>query len=199
VFTGIIEEIGTVVEATGDALTIAARTVLSDLRVADSIAVNGVCLTVVARTAATFSVELMPETLRRTNLGDLRPGDGVNLERPVPVGGRLGGHIVQGHVDGTGPLLAKEPEGNALLVTIGLPPDLARYVVPKGFIAVDGVSLTVVEAAADRFTVALIPFTQAHITLPRQPIGYRANLEVDILAKYVERLLLAGPWRPGGK
>jgi len=188
-FTGLVEEIGTVLQAGEGRLSIAARTVLEGLRLGDSIAVNGVCLTVVALDGRSFAVEVMPETLRRSNLGRLRAGDPVNLERALPADGRLGGHLVQGHVDGLGRVVAKAREGNALWVTIEAPPEIARYLVPRAFIAVDGVSLTVARVEGARFSVSLVPHTQTHITLPRQPIGYLANLEIDIVAKYVERLL----------
>lgn len=195
-FTGLVEEIGTVLEARGTRLTIAARTVLEGTRLGDSIAVNGVCLTVVALDGRSFAVEVMPETFRRSNLGRLQAGDAVNLERALPASGRLGGHLVQGHVDGLGRVVHKAREENALWVTIEAPPEVVRYLVPRAFIAVDGVSLTVARLEGQRFSVSLVPHTQAHITLPRQPVGYLANLEVDIVAKYVERLLQGG--QPSG-
>lgn len=191
-FTGLIEEIGIVHRVTGgptSRLTVEARTVLEGTRPGDSIAVNGVCLTVVALDERSFQVDVMPETLRRSNLGRLQPGHPVNLERALPPSGRLGGHLVQGHVDGLGRILEKRPEGEALWVTIAAPPEVARYLVPRAFIAVDGASLTVARVENGRFAVSLVPYTQAHITLPRQPVGYAVNLEVDIIAKYVERLL----------
>ncbi len=191
-FTGLIEEIGVVRRVTDGPpfrLTVEARTVLEGTRPGDSIAVNGVCLTVAALDERTFQAEVMPETLRRSNLGRLRPGHPVNLERALLPSGRLGGHLVQGHVDGLGQILGKRPEGEALWVTIAAPPEVMRYLVPRGFIAVDGASLTVARVEGGHFSVSLIPYTQAHITLPRQPVGYAVNLEVDIVAKYVERLL----------
>ncbi len=191
-FTGLIEEIGIVRRVSGGPtfrLTIEARTVLEDARPGDSIAVNGVCLTVAALDGHSFQADVMPETLRRSNLGRLQPGHPVNLERALLSSGRLGGHLVQGHVDGIGRILEKRPEGEALWVTIAAPPEVIRYLVPRAFIAVDGASLTVARVEGESFSVSLIPYTQAHITLPRQPVGYTVNLEVDIVARYVERLL----------
>jgi riboflavin synthase len=192
-FCGIVEEVGEVraVRQRGQIveLTIAARKVLEDIRPGDSVAVNGTCLTVTERTGDAFQVELAPETLRRTNLGDLQPGDGVNLERSLRADGRIGGHFVQGHVDGTGQVLELIPEGESVMARFSAPPAVMRYVVPKGFIAVDGVSLTVVEPAEDSFTVALIPYTLAHTIAGQYQVGDRVNLEADILGKYVEQLL----------
>lgn len=196
-FTGIIEEMGRVVARTTSSLTVAARAVTPDMKLGDSVAINGVCLTVTRIDDAVFSVDIMPETYRRTNLGFLRPGDRVNLERALAVGARLGGHFVQGHVDATGKVLSRRPEGEAILVTIGAPPEVMRYVVPKGFIAVDGVSLTVVERDEESFTVSLVKFTQEHITLPTRGPGYVVNLEADILGKYVEQFVRGGGQRPG--
>jgi riboflavin synthase len=171
--------------------TIRGRTVTSDTRHGDSIAVNGVCLTVVdpdGSTDGTFSVELVPETLKRSSLGAVVPGTKVNLERAVPVNGRLGGHIVQGHVDGVATLLSRSPGERTDELRFSLAPDLARYVVEKGSITVDGVSLTVAGVSADAFTVALIPTTLSHTTLGFRQPGDTVNLEVDVVAKYVERL-----------
>ena len=197
-FTGIVEEIGTVRRATSTALAIAARTVLADLGLGDSMAVNGVCLTVIDRAAESFAVEVMPETLRRTNLGLLRPGGRVNLERALRPTGRMGGHFVQGHVDGTGEVVALHPEGGALLLRIAAPPAILRYVVEKGFIAVDGVSLTVVAADERGFAVSLVGFTQRNVILPQRRPGEAVNLEVDILGKYVERFVQGAVPRPTG-
>jgi riboflavin synthase len=198
-FTGIVEEIGQVLswrqEATAT-LRIGARAVLEGTCLGDSIAIEGACLTVTAIGADWFEVGLAPESLRRTNLGERVPGDGVNLERATAAGGRMGGHYVQGHIDGTGRIVERVPDGSSLLVQFALPEGLARYVVEKGFIAIDGISLTVTGATADRFGVALIEYTQSAVTLPRKPVGATVNLEVDVLAKYVERLLEA---RFGGK
>lgn len=187
-FTGIIEEVGTVRAAQPKGLSISATTVTEDTKQGDSISVNGACLTVTGLTVDSFSVEVMPETLRRTNLGLVRPGDRVNLERALALGGRLGGHLVQGHVDDTGRVVSITPEGEALLMTFGAPREIMRYVVRKGFIAVDGVSLTVVECDGDRFAVSLVGFTQRATNLAGRRAGDVVNLEVDIIAKYVERL-----------
>ena len=187
-FTGIIEEVGTVRSAQPRALTLSATTVVEGTREGDSISVNGACLTATAVSPGSFSVEVMPETLRRTNLGLLRPGDGVNLERALAVGGRLGGHFVQGHVDDMGRVVSVTPEEDALLVKFEAPAEVMRYVVRKGFIAVDGVSLTVVECGGDRFVVSLVGYTQRATTLASRRPGDVVNLEVDIIAKYVERL-----------
>lgn len=197
-FTGIVEEVGTVLAHEPPRLTVGARTVLSDLKVGDSIAVNGACLTVVGRDDRSFVVEVSPETRRRTNLGLLRPGDRVNLERAVPVGGRLGGHLVQGHVEATARILAVEPDGEALNFRFSVPPGLGRYIVPKGFIAVDGVSLTVIEADAEAFSVMLIPFTRQHTALGQKGPGELVNIETDIIGRYIERLLVeSGRLGPG--
>ena len=194
-FTGIVEEIGEVTVVREDAdvvlFTVRGRTVTADTRHGDSIAVNGVCLTVVdpgGSTDGTITVELMPETLKRSSLGAVVPGARVNLERAVPVGGRLGGHIVQGHVDGVATLLSRTPGERTDELRFSLAPDLARYVVEKGSITVDGVSLTVAAVTSDTFTVALIPTTLSHTTLGIRQPGDTVNLEVDVVAKYVERL-----------
>jgi riboflavin synthase len=196
VFTGIVEELGTVVsvEELGDAVRLRLRgpLVVSDAVHGASIAVNGVCLTVVEHDEAEFTADVMLETLNRSSLGALAPGSPVNLERPVTLAARLGGHLVQGHVDGTGTILERIPGEHWEVVTIGLPDDLGRYVVEKGSITVDGVSLTVVEAARDRFSVSLIPTTLELTTLGRKTVGDTVNLEVDVVAKYVERML---EWR----
>jgi riboflavin synthase len=193
VFTGIVEELGEVVEVSdlGDSVRLELRgpIVTADARPGDSIAVNGVCLTVVETGGGAFSADVMRETLERSSLGALAVGSRVNLERPTALGGRLGGHLVQGHVDGVGRILARTPSQNWELVTIDLPALLARYVVEKGSITVDGVSLTVTAVADDRFTVSLIPTTLAMTTLGRKLAGDPVNLEVDVIAKYVERLL----------
>jgi len=187
VFTGIVEELGEIVgcepgEVTR--LTIRGPLVTSDAREGDSVAVNGVCLTVTGVTNDTFAVDVVAETLARTSLG---AATAVNLERAVTPATRLGGHLVQGHVDGVGTLLER---GEDAVVRIGVPPELARYLVAKGSVTVDGISLTVVEAAVDSFTVALIPTTLARTTLGRTAVGGPVNLEVDVVAKYVERLMM---------
>lgn len=195
-FTGIIEEMGTVTaldqRAGGWHLQVQGRVALDGTRLGDSIAVNGVCLTVTQLDKEQMSFGLAPETLQRTNLGDLKPGDGVNLERALPANGRLGGHFVQGHVDGTGVLAERRPDGDSLRVGVTAAPDLLRYIVPKGYIAVDGTSLTAIDVLADRFTFMLVAYTRQHIVLPTRPMGSRVNLEVDILAKYAEKVMTLG-------
>ncbi|MEH1169303.1 riboflavin synthase [Micromonospora sp. CPCC 205539] len=193
-FTGIVEELGEVVRVTataGDSALVAVRgpLVTSDARHGDSIAVNGVCLTVVDVADGVFTADVMGETLRRSALGALRPGDPVNLERAAALGSRLGGHLVQGHVDGVGELISREPAEQWETVRFRLPAALARYVVEKGSITIDGVSLTVAEVGADEFAVGLIPTTLKLTTLGQRGVGDPVNLEVDVLAKYVERLL----------
>ncbi|MFJ8165661.1 riboflavin synthase [Streptomyces sp. NPDC096136] len=195
-FTGIVEELGevTAVEQLAEASRFRLRgpVVTEGAKHGDSIAVNGVCLTVVETADGEFTADVMQETLNRSSLGALGAGSRVNLERPMALGGRLGGHLVQGHVDGTGEILSRTPSEHWELVKVALPAHLARYVVEKGSITVDGVSLTVVEAAADHFTISLIPTTLALTTLGIKQPGDPVNLEVDVLAKYVERLLAAG-------
>jgi riboflavin synthase len=191
VFTGIVEELGEVVEVVaGPAtrLTVRGPLASADATRGDSIAVNGVCLTVVDVAGDTFSVDVVAETLSRSSLATVGAGDAVNLERAATLATRLGGHLVQGHVDGVGTLLERTAGGR---IRVGVPGGLSRYLVEKGSVTVDGVSLTVVEAGADSFTVALIPTTLAITTLGRTPVGGRVNLEVDVIAKYVERLLSA--------
>ncbi|MFD9488486.1 riboflavin synthase [Streptomyces sp. NPDC059991] len=192
-FTGIVEELGevTAVEKLGDSSRFRLRgpVVTEGARHGDSIAVNGVCLTVVETGDGEFTADVMEETLKRSSLGALDVGSRVNLERPMAVGGRLGGHIVQGHVDGTGAVVARTPSENWEIVKVSLPAELSRYVVEKGSITVDGVSLTVVDAGPDHFTVSLIPTTLALTTLGLKQPGDPVNLEVDVIAKYVERLL----------
>lgn len=187
-FTGIVEEVGTVNSASPTGLTIAAKAVLEDAKAGDSIAVNGACLTVVSRTASSFKVDVVPETFRRTDLGDLKANDIVNLERSVTPTTRMGGHFVQGHVDGTGDILEMRPDGEAVNVRFNAPPGVLRYVVEKGFIAIDGTSLTVTAVDDHSFSVTLIPFTMANTTFSRKKVGSRVNLETDILAKYVEKV-----------
>lgn len=192
-FTGIVEELGQVVaiEDLGDASRFRLRgpVVTEGAKHGDSIAVNGVCLTVVDFGGGEFTADVMAETLDRSSLGALAVGSKVNLERPMALGGRLGGHLVQGHVDGKGTIVERKLSDNWEIVKISLPADLSRYVVEKGSITVDGISLTVVDAGSDYFTVSLIPTTLALTTLGIKQAGDPVNLEVDVLAKYVERLL----------
>lgn len=187
-FTGIVEEVGKVISAGAGSLRIAADGVLEGVQKGDSMAVNGVCLTVTALDDKSFSADVMPETMDRTNLGLLRPGDGVNLERPLSAGGRLGGHFVQGHIDDRGRVSSVSHNGDALLLRFDAPPRLMPYIVEKGFIAVDGVSLTVVSRDVSSFQVSIVGYTREHVTLGNRVVGDVVNLEVDILAKYVEQL-----------
>jgi riboflavin synthase len=193
VFTGIVEELGSVVEVEdrGDAVRMVLRgpLVVSDAQPGDSIAVNGVCLTVVDPADGCFGADVMAETLHRSSLGALAPGSAVNLERAARIDARIGGHIVQGHVDGVATVESIAPSDNWTTVSFALPGDLARYVVEKGSITVDGVSLTVVSVDDSHFSVSLIPTTLEHTTLGSRSVGDRVNIEVDVLAKYVERLL----------
>jgi len=187
VFTGIIEEVGRVTSAQSRKLTIAASEVLQGIELGGSIAVNGVCLTIVNFNSNAFSVDIMPETLNRTNLGLLSAGDRVNLERPLVLGGQLGGHLVQGHVDATGRVAAITWDGEAMLIRFEVSLEVAHYMVEKGFIAVNGVSLTVVTKDTSSFQVSVVDYTQSHTTLGSRQVGNLVNLEVDIIAKYVEQ------------
>jgi riboflavin synthase len=197
-FTGIVEGTGTVAalaaaaDASGARLEVEAPWLAGRLALGESVAVNGCCVTVAEPTTAGFAADLVAETLRRTALGGLEAGARVNLERPVPLGGRLGGHLVQGHVDGIAKVLNRTPVGEGEEVRVELPPDLERYVVAKGSIAVDGVSLTVAGVGPGWFTVALVPHTLAVTTLGARRPGDPVQLEVDVVAKYVERLV--APW-----
>jgi riboflavin synthase len=195
-FTGIVEELGEVVAlergAASARLTVRGPRVTSDAAQGASIAVNGVCLTAAEQDGDQFTVDVMAETLDRSALADLAPGAPVNLERAMPADGRFGGHVVQGHVDGTAEVVSREPGDRWEVVTFTLPHDLARYVVLKGSVTVDGVSLTVSDVTARTFAVSLIPTTLQLTTLGRRAVGERVNVEVDVIAKYVERLLAAG-------
>ena len=188
-FTGIVEETGTVraidLVPDGARVTILAEVALQGTRIGDSIAIDGACLTVVDRDAHAFTVEATRETLRRSTLGDRAVGDGVHLERAMSAGGRFGGHFVQGHVDGTGEITRRTAVGDAIVQVISAPPEVVPYLVPKGSVTVDGVSLTVVNTGDDWFDVWLIPHTIAVTHLSSRPVGTRVNLEADILAKYV--------------
>ena len=188
-FTGIVEELGTVVSREGPRLRIAASTVLDDVAMGASIAVNGVCLTVVGWDDTSWEADVVDETYARSALGALEPGHRVNLERPVRLSDRLGGHLVQGHVDGVGTIVTGPPD-----LRIRCDSELLRYIVEKGSITIDGISLTVVEPTDDGFTVAVIPHTQEVTTLGQKGPGDPVNLEVDVTAKYVERLL---SWKDG--
>ena len=199
-FTGIIEEIGTVrrIEhgAKGARLTIQAKTVLEDNRIGDSIATNGVCLTVVSMTGDSFSADVMAESLRRSSLGTLQGGSPVNLERAMAANGRFGGHIVSGHIDGTGTIASQKREDNAVWVKIKTPAPLLRYIVEKGSIAIDGVSLTVAAVTDTDFSVSIIPHTGAQTILLGKKPGDPVNLECDVIGKYVEKL--TAPHKTGG-
>jgi riboflavin synthase len=200
-FTGLIEETGTIrsVRSAGRSLhlTVGAKLILEGVRLGDSIAVNGVCLTVVRFDTDAFTADVMPETFNKTNLHSLAAGAPVNLERTMAVGDRFGGHIVQGHVDGTGTITKMVSDEIALWVTVAAPPEILHYMVPKGSITIDGISLTVVDVGSDHFRVSLIPHTVAVTAMHSRKLGNVVNLEVDILAKYVERML-AGRERRGG-
>jgi len=188
VFTGIIEEVGKVTSTQVGSLVIAASKALTGLEPGGSIAVNGVCLTVTDFTTNSFSVDVMSETLKRTNLGLLKAGDSVNLERPVTLGGQLGGHLVQGHVDDTGRVASVMRDGAAMLLGFEAPSEVMRFTVPKGFIAVDGVSLTITDKDTSSFRVSIVDYTRQHTTLGNKQAGDLVNLEADIIAKYVEQL-----------
>jgi riboflavin synthase len=189
VFTGIVEEVGVVAKISGNAMTVRASKVLEDVKLGDSIAVNGACLTAVDFSRSEFSVDLSPETMRRTSLGQFSVGGPVNLERALLASDRMGGHIVQGHVDGTGRVMSIKADGDSIIFRIRVPKRLNRYIVEKGFVAVDGISLTVVKRGASSFTLAVIPYTLENTNLSAVSVGDRVNLEADILAKYVESLL----------
>ena len=173
-------------------LSITASTVLDDSRIGDSIAVNGTCLTITGISEDCLSFDVMPETLRRTNLGALEPGAPVNLERPLTLNSRLGGHIMQGHVDGSGTVVSITPDKDAWIMEIRPPAELLPYIVDKGFIGIDGASLTVMDRLPETFTVSLVIYTWEHTTLSQRTVGKSVNLEVDILAKYVEQLVKGG-------
>ncbi len=184
-FTGIIQEAGSVVSVPAGRLVIAASQVLEGMQPGGSIAVNGACQTVTDFDDKCFSVEVMPETLKRTNLGLLRTGDRVNLERPLALGGEVGGHLVQGHVDDTGRIASVAREGEAVLMKFEASPEVMRFIVLRGFIAVDGVSLTVVDKDTTSFRVSIVGYTRQHTTLVDKKIGDTVNLEADIIGKYV--------------
>ena len=194
-FTGIVQETGVIVSANSAGLTIAARDALKGMQEGGSVAVNGVCLTVTRYDQRSFTVEVIPETLKRTNLGLLKSGSRVNLERPLAFNGEIGGHLVQGHIDDTGRIAQTAREGESILMTFQTKPGVLRYIVPKGFIAVDGTSLTVTTKDAGGFGVALIGYTLRHTILADKGPGDAVNLEVDIIGKYVAELYV--PQSPG--
>lgn len=187
-FTGIIEEIGKIKQIQNNILTVSAEKILSDMHIGDSIAVNGTCLTVCKFDNTSFSADVMPETMRRTNLGSLKAGSPVNLERAMPANGRFGGHIVSGHIDGTGIISSFRKEKNAVWVQISAKPEILRYIVEKGSVAIDGISLTVAKVSNQDFSVSIIPHTGEETILLKKHSSDMVNLECDIIAKYVEKL-----------
>lgn len=187
-FTGIIGEVGRIASASSRSLIVAGSKVLQGIEPGGSIAVNGVCLTVTSFNTNSFSVDIMLETKERTNLGLLSVGDRVNLEMPLTLGGQLGGHLVQGHVDATGRVASVSRDGEAMLIRFEAPVEVIRYIVEKGFVAVDGVSLTVMTKDTSSFWVSVVDYTRTHTTLRDRQVGEVVNLEVDIIAKYVEQL-----------
>ena len=186
-FTGIIEEVGRVTSAQSSTLVIAASKVLQRIELGGSIAVNGICLTITSFNTSSFSADIMPETAKRTNLGLLSAGDRVNLELPLALGGQLGGHLVQGHVDTMGRVASVAWDGEAMIIRFEALLEVIRYIVDKGFIAVDGVSLTVVNKDTNSFWVSLVDYTRKHTTLGSRQVGALVNLEIDIMAKYAEQ------------
>ena len=202
-FTGIIEEVGILKQikhgAKSSILTVQAKKVLSDTNIGDSIATNGVCLTVVKMKSDSFEADVMAESLRRTNLGDLKTGDQLNLERALTPNTRLGGHIVSGHIDGTGTIKSFVKEDNAVLVTINASYNILRYIIEKGSIAIDGISLTVANVDNEKFTVSLIPHTGEQTILLKKKAGDTVNLECDLIGKYVERLISMPPKKEDNK
>lgn len=192
-FTGIIEEIGTIKSINSNGISsqlcISANKILEDTKIGDSIAVNGVCLTVTSIKSNLFTADVMAETLRRSNLGSLIPQSKVNLERAMPANGRFGGHIVSGHIDGTGTIVETEPEGNAVWIKIKCSDNLLKYIIHKGSITIDGISLTVAKVTDSDFSVSIIPHTAANTTLLQKKSGDVVNLENDVVGKYIEKLL----------
>jgi len=191
-FTGIIEEIGSVHKLSAKSLSVQARDVLSGTSLGDSISVNGACLTVIDIAKSAFTVEIMPETRKLTNIGDLHVGDQVNLERALSAQGRFGGHFVQGHVDAVGKVTSLFPEGEAVILSVSAPEEILKYLVKKCFIAVNGVSLTVIECGASQFSVSLVSYSRQKTNLGALKQGNKVNLEVDIIAKYIEKFYHPG-------
>ena len=195
-FTGIVEEIGTIIRIVpgqnSAVLTIQAHTVLEDAKIGDSIAVNGICLTVTQLHADSFSADVMHETLNRSALSSYTSGDSVNLERAMPANGRFGGHIVAGHVDGVGKIVRIRPDDNAIWYTVQAAPEILRYVIEKGSIAVDGISLTVADVTQSDFSISAIPHTVDKTILHDRQLGDMVNLEIDLVGKYIEKLVLSG-------
>ena len=195
-FTGIVEEVGKIANSVPGRLTVKACRVLEGTKTGDSIAVNGVCLTVISKTSDSFTADVMPETLRRTNLGSSL-GKNVNLERAMPCDGRFGGHIVSGHIDGTGVLQSRRNEGNAVWFRIRCSSDLLRFIVEKGSVSLDGISLTVAAVDETTFSVSVIPHTGEETTIMERQAGDEINIETDIVAKYVKKMLYGHPEHPG--
>ena len=191
-FTGIVDEVGKITSAQAKSLGITAGNVLQGVELGGSMAVNGVCLTITSLNASAFEVDIMPETQERTNLGLLSAGDRVNLELPLALGGQLGGHLVQGHVDATGRVVSVGWNGEAMLIRFEAPPQVMHYIVQKGFVAVDGISLTVMTKDTSSFWVSVVDYTRRHTTLDSRQVGDMVNLEVDIMAKYVEQVSQPG-------
>jgi len=200
-FTGIVEELGKLVSlemgSESGVITVEADKVLEGCQLGDSIAVNGVCLTARDLGSGTFSADVMPETLRKTNLGNLKRGSIVNLERALTLSARLGGHLMLGHVDATGKIISIRPEGNAIFYTFSAPEEIRRYLLPQGSIGIDGISLTIARLEREQFSVSLIPHTVKVTTLGHNGVGYQVNLEADVLGKYVEKIMRGG--LPGGQ
>jgi riboflavin synthase len=192
VFTGIVEEVGKINNIGAKRLTVSASRVVSGINIGDSIAINGACLTVIDVNNSGFTVDLMPETGRRTTFKNMHIGDPVNLERALSVTGRLGGHFVQGHIDGTGKIISCIPEDDAVIMKVAVTPEIAKYLVVKGFIAVDGVSLTITNCDSSSFSVSLVSFSRNNTILGGKKPGNEINLEIDILAKYIEKLANKG-------
>jgi len=192
-FTGIIEDLGVIqsikLSSHSAMLRISSNLILSDLKIGDSIAVNGICLTATSFDSDSFTVDVMPETLRKTNLGELKHGHKVNLERALTLSARLGGHLVSGHIDGVGKIRKRFNQDIATIIEIQYPPELGKYLVPKGSVAIDGTSLTIVEVKADSFSVSLIPHTRGLTALGEKTVGAAVNLEADVIAKYLEKLM----------
>jgi riboflavin synthase len=191
-FTGIIEEIGVTQQLSAKSLVVQAKDVLAGTALGDSISVNGACLTVIDITKSGFTVEIMPETRRLTNIGDLRVGDRVNLERALPAQGRFGGHFVQGHVDAVGKVVSLAPDGEAVILSVRAPEDVSKYLVKKCYVAINGVSLTVTECNASQFSVSLVSYSRQKTNLGNLKQGNKVNLEVDIIAKYIEKFYHTG-------
>lgn len=190
-FTGIVSEVGKVIYLQPDKLEVGAGPILKSLELGGSVAVNGTCLTVVSLSSGSFAVGLSSETIKRTNLGMLKPGNPVNLERPLGLGGELGGHLVQGHIDGTGRILSRTPASGSTVFRFAAPPEIMHYLVEKGFIAVEGISLTINEKGTDYFEVSIIDYTLANTNLNCHNVDDPVNLEVDIMAKYAEQFIKA--------